>query len=337
MSTLALVVAAAVGLAQPAAPSASPLPDVARKLPSRWSQPESAPVVQAPGQPPAAEMDKWVDAFPHVRVNRAQKTVEFDGVVAWDFHDADAPRTELELLVCLPMRDKEHESLVLSKAKGAHVHAALLMVGLEPGAPGRIEFGAADEKDPEPGVKRVAPQGPEVAVEFVYTKSGKEVTDDARSWVRDEAGWREDKERRAATAERITERLNRERAAKGDKRVVTHVDVDPISGPTLTFVFGGSKVGQMRNEQGDKVNVYNADELGTLIGLCTFGSETIGLTRVYSPDSGLDAPSFIAKNEAIPPMDTPVRVRVKPKLLTVINEEEEKAFPGLGDALRQGQ
>jgi hypothetical protein len=66
----------------------------------------------------------------------------------------------------------------------------------------------------------------------------------------------------------------------------------------------------MRNPEGQKVNVYAADELGTLIGLCTFGSETVGITRIYSPDSGVDAPNFVAKNEAIPGADTPVRVRI---------------------------
>ena len=92
----------------------------------------------------------------------------------------------------------------------------------------------------------------------------------------------------------------------------------------------------MRNEQGEKVNVYNADELGTLIGLCTFGSETIGLTRVYSPDSGVDAASFVANNAAIPPADTAVRVRVTPgQKPRVLPEEEEKAFPGLNDSLRK--
>lgn len=317
---------------------APPLPDIAGKLPSTWPPPGWPTSVQFPGQqaataaPTAAPVDKWIDVFPHVRINRALKAVEFDSTVAWDFHNADTPRTELELLVCLPMRDKEHESLLLSQAKGAHVHAALLMVGFEPGTPGRVDFGAADEKDQQPGVRRVAPAGPEVTVQFVYTKDGKEVIDDARSWVKDEAGWRELKEQKDATAARIKERYK----AEGAGRTLAHVDVDPISFPMLTFVFGGSSVGQMRNEQGDKVNIYNADELGTLIGLCTFGSETIGLTRVYSPDSGVDAPSFIANNAAIPAADTPVRVRITPDpRLRVVSEEEEKAFPGLNDSLRQ--
>jgi hypothetical protein len=273
-----------------------PLPDVVHSLPSTPAAPAwpvgAAPATPPKPAPPAAE-DKWVTAFPHVRVNRAQKAVEFDGTVAWDFHNADTPRTELELLVCLPMRDKEHESLVLSQAKGAHVHAALLMIGLEPGTPGRIDFG--DDKNP--GVKRIAPVGPLVSVSFLYTKEGKERADDPRTWVVDEA-W-----------------------AREVKRTPHPVELPP----RFQFVFGGSKVGQMRNEQGEKVNVYNADELGTLIGLCTFGTETIGITRIYSPDSGVDAPNFVSNNPAIPPADTQIRVRIAPASppLTVQPEEPE--------------
>ncbi|HZW07491.1 MAG TPA: YdjY domain-containing protein [Phycisphaerales bacterium] len=264
---------AAVLAIQPAGDAAG----LGGKLPATWPPPgwatsvrlngrdAVAPVAATPAVP--APEDKWVDVLPHVRINRALRSVEFDGTVAWDFHNPDTPRTELELLVCLPLRDKEHESLVVSKATGAHVHAALLMVGLEPGTPGRIDFG----DDKEPAVKRVRPTGPAVTVSFVYSKGGAERVDDARAWVVDEAG-----------------------------------------GEPITLVFGGSKVGQKRNEAGERANVYNADELGTLVGLCTFGSETIGSTTVVSPDSGLDRPRYTGNNASIPPADTAVRVRIAP-------------------------
>ncbi|MDP1661084.1 MAG: YdjY domain-containing protein [Phycisphaerales bacterium] len=260
------MIVATLALAAAFAASEPPLPAIARSLPS--APPLAVRFADAPADPPPAApaKDEWVGVFPSVRINRALKTVEFDGTVAWDFHNADTPRTELELLVCLPMRDKEHESLVLSKAKGTHVHAALLMVGLEPGTPGRLDFSG----DGGNQVKRIAPTGPAVSVRFCYQKNGIEATDPAMSWVTDERPER----------------------------------------PAPSLVFGGSSIGQMRNPQGDRVTTYNADELGTLIGLCTFGSETIGLTSVVSPDSGLDAPRFIGNNTAIPPADTAVRVRI---------------------------
>lgn len=317
MSVLTLALAAvSLGFAA----SVEPLPDIVKGLPPTWPPPGWSTGLSVPGQPvqqPATrqpvEADKWVDAFPHVRVNRGLKAVEFDGVVAWDFHDADAPRTELELLVCLPMRDKEHESLVLSQAKGAHVHAALLMAGLEPGTPGKFDFG----EEQAPAIKRVPPTGPLVTVSFHYLKDGKECVDFPSSWFVDEVEKKEFEERLE---------LRRQQGAQGDRR-----DVNLLGAPPLRLVFAGSKVGQMRNEQGDKVNVYNADELGCLIGLCTFGNETIANSRVVSPDSGVDAPRFVAKNAAIPPRDTAVRVRISGE------EEEEKAFPGLQDSLRSGQ
>jgi len=245
-----------------------PLPDIASRLPATWPPPGWPTVPTLPaaaGIAPAAKdapADAWVTVFPHVRVNRAVRGVEFDGVVAWDFHNPDTPRTELELLVCLPNRDKEHESLVQSRALGAHVHAALLMAGLEPGAPGRLDFGG--EK-----VARIPPTGPRVSVTFRYTREGRAAADDAMSWVKDEGR-------------------------------------PPVS---TDLVFSGSRIGKRANSQ---VSTYDADELGCLIGLCTFGGETIALTTVVSPDSGLDAPRFIGNNAAIPPGDTAVQVRITP-------------------------
>ena len=284
-------------------PPAPTAPDIARNLPPTWPPPGWPTRVTLPGESAAgtqataskkaeAPENKWVDVFPHVRINRAQKSVEFDGIVAWDFHDADAPRTELELLVCLPMRDKEHESLVQSKAKGAHVHAALLMLGLEPVSPGRIDFG--EGKDDK--VSKYAPVGPLVKATFIYVKDGKEVTADPRDWFTDEIGeraWEEQKRRRA------------EEHGPGRRRI------DEPERYPFELVFGGSKIGPMRDESGNKVDVYFADATGALIGLCTFGSEVIGNNSVVSPDSGVDVPRFVAKNDAIPPANTPVRVRVE--------------------------
>lgn len=305
------VLAAALSLGQ----QPSTVPEVAHQLPrtvppAAWpagskpvdaSSPTGKDAAKAPQAAAPAEQDKWVTVFPHVRVNRAQKAVEFDGKVPWDFHNPDTPRTELELLVCLPMRDKEHESLVMSEAKGADVHAALLMVGFEPGSPGRLEFG--EGKDDK--LKRIAPVGPIVSVSFRYLKDGTEHADDPRSWVTDEHA------------------TPRERLEETD-------DVDLFSRcPTFSMVFGGSKVGQKRNEQGSKVNVYGADELGTLIGLCTFGSETIGTTTVVSPDSGVDGPRYIANNKVIPAADTPVQVRIEPdRILADFRPNDQKSAPG---------
>jgi hypothetical protein len=168
--------------------------------------------------------------------------------------------------------------------------------------------------------------GPAVTVQFVYTKDGHEVVADPRSWVEDEA----ENQEAARRAERAKGRTVNGHTVREDVNYLT------LAKNPYTYVFGGSKVGPMRNEQGDKVEVYFADMTGALIGLCTFGSETVGITRIYSPDSGLDAPNFTANNAAIPPVDTPVRVRIAPAKGKAVlqNEEEERAFPGMNDAPR---
>ena len=56
--------------------------------------------------------------------------------------------------------------------------------------------------------------------------------------------------------------------------------------------------------------VYDADGAGTVIGLDTFGSETIAFTRVISPDSWVDEPVWIADDSAVPARGTPLHVRI---------------------------
>jgi len=53
---------------------------------------------------------------------------------------------------------------------------------------------------------------------------------------------------------------------------------------------------------------YEADGSGTVIGLATFGGETLGWTTMYNPDSGVAENVWIAANSAVPPFGTPVTV-----------------------------
>jgi hypothetical protein len=73
------------------------------------------------------------------------------------------------------------------------------------------------------------------------------------------------------------------------------------------FVFAGSV---MRTRQGREV--YDADGVGTLVGLTTFGAETIAWRQVISPDSQVHTPEWIADAKTIPAYGTPVTVRVRP-------------------------
>ncbi|USN99118.1 MAG: hypothetical protein H6810_00095 [Phycisphaeraceae bacterium] len=74
------------------------------------------------------------------------------------------------------------------------------------------------------------------------------------------------------------------------------------------WVFAGSRLVDFQGER-----VYDADGAGTVIGLTTFGGETIGFDRVISPESAIDVPEWIADPRTAPAVGTRVRVRLGPK------------------------
>ncbi|MCA9293075.1 MAG: hypothetical protein KDA20_04600 [Phycisphaerales bacterium] len=122
--------------------------------------------------------DEAPASFPHLTIDPEHRFIEFEGLVPIDAHDPDAPRVYLEQVVC--GRDsKEHESLVVSDAKASHIHAALLLFGLEPGKPATFE---AD--DSERGWKSNPPEGPQVDIEFRWSDdAGAEHTAHPSEWI----------------------------------------------------------------------------------------------------------------------------------------------------------
>jgi len=91
------------------------------------------------------------EIFPYVRVDVQAGVVEFDATVPIDAHDARTPLVYLEVVAC-PPDTKEHESLVVTNARGRDIHAALLMIGLKSGAPGLWDWtGPALEAHPPTG------------------------------------------------------------------------------------------------------------------------------------------------------------------------------------------
>lgn len=72
------------------------------------------------------------------------------------------------------------------------------------------------------------------------------------------------------------------------------------------WVFAGSRIRHFRGRE-----VYDADSTGQLIGLHTFGSEVIAWTRVESPKAAVQEPEWLANNDLVPPLGTPVRVRIE--------------------------
>lgn len=197
------------------------------------------------------------EVFPGVRVDLDAGVVEFDGVVPMDCHHPDTPHIYLEVVVCIP-DTREHESLVMTRAVPSHVHAALLMLGAQPGAPGewRWEGGRAVYEPPI---------GDEVHVSFRTRRDGKTVEHSAHEWIID-----------------------------------VNTGAHP---PARPWVFAGSRFIVRQGFRG-----YDADRAGNLVGLATFGNETVAWSEVFSPESAIDEPVWIANTALVPRFGEPVTV-----------------------------
>jgi hypothetical protein len=86
----------------------------------------------------------------------------------------------LEQIACAP-RTREHETLVVIKAKPSDVHAALLLAGFAPGTPGSWSF--EDE-----AVSFTPPTGDRLEVLVRYELDGRTVEEPIRSWMVDAEG-----------------------------------------------------------------------------------------------------------------------------------------------------
>jgi hypothetical protein len=86
----------------------------------------------------------------------------------------------LEQIACAP-RTREHETLVVIKAKPSDVHAALLLAGFQHGTPGSWSF--QDE-----ALSFTPPTGDRLEVLVRYERDGRTVEEPIRSWIVDAEG-----------------------------------------------------------------------------------------------------------------------------------------------------
>jgi hypothetical protein len=221
----------------------------------REPAPANARGAEAPGDRPAGA-DRWAEAFPHVRVNAARRSVEFDAAVSELLHpDAPDQRFYLEQFVCL-RGTKDHESPLVTDARPSHIHAALLLAGLEPGRPVEWTYPGGD---PTP----LPPEGD--AVDVVFVLNGREIRPE--SWA-----------------------------------------VDRDSGlpfPRGRWVFAGST--EITNAGR---TIYEADAAGTVVGLASFGSETVAWHTPISHEEEAGDLRWIANKPSLPAAGTPVVVRI---------------------------
>ncbi len=132
-----------------------------------WAR-ESAPPATGSAEAPAFEHADLVRLSPvdEVWIDPKGKTVVVGGRILLD-------RGPIEVFAC-PVRTKEHEAIVATKAPARLVHAALLAIGLDPGRP--VGF--------QPEYRAAA--GPRVAIRMRWRDAeGREQECPAQDWIRD--------------------------------------------------------------------------------------------------------------------------------------------------------
>ncbi|MFO0829627.1 MAG: YdjY domain-containing protein [Phycisphaerales bacterium] len=162
----------------------------------------------------------------------------------------------LEAVAC--GRDsREHESLLVVDAKPSQVHAALLALGLVPGAPGRWHYDSGN-------VELIAPTGPSIVPIVRWSVDGRTNESPLLDWIHGADG----------------------RAFPGG------------------WVFAGSRFVTNVRALGPGEH-YEADFTGSLVGLVTFGDETIGAVAVIPDQVAVERENWEAWTERMPPSGTP--------------------------------
>lgn len=115
--------------------------------------------------PPASQ--PAVGQFPHIQVDLQKRQVRIQC-------QSLNPAMPLEFF-CVKTGTSEHESILRTQALPEHIHTALLMLGLQPGAP--VHFSKSDNR-------WVAPHGPPLHIYCQITKDNKPILFPANLWMR---------------------------------------------------------------------------------------------------------------------------------------------------------
>src|SRR5690606_32553249 len=161
----------------------------------------------------------------------------------------------------------------------SNLHAALLAVGLEPGAPGDWQWDGEQ-------VQRIAARGDEVEVMFLWEGAGGEVIErDPRELI-------------------VNEKTG---GHFGGSAWVFAGSIEDAPPPP-----GGADPEAPRPPGSPPQPFYAADATGLLVGLTTFGTEVVAWREVISHAAEVDTPVWIADRDATPPYETKVTVRLRP-------------------------
>ncbi len=256
----------------------------------------AAAVAEEPAKDPAKEPAKEPAKTETVDKKEAEKLIELTQnreelimpgmkvLVKKGYVDVDAKicLTEglLELIACTK-DSKEHESMIAIDAKAAHIHAALLLIGAEPGNPAMRK-----EVQTEDGPRWIdlPPRGQEIEVFLVFdNKEGKSEEHPIKKFL-------------IKGLDEGYDGVPIERDKNEDRAFPTH-----------TFLFVGSHV----FKDGEKDPIYLADESGNVISLSTFGDELLALPGVH--EHANEALAWAVDSKHLPPLNTKVILRLKPK------------------------
>lgn len=208
-------------------------------------------------------------SFPGVAIDVQEWCVDVQGSVC--LH-----RGELELVACTK-GTKEHESILAIQAKPMHVHAALLLLGAQPGSPATRQAVG----DPTGRWVEIPPSGGAVDVSLVLRGvDGKLVERRISDFIAPSGRRSEDPAR----------------ADQGGKF------------PTHTFLFAGSVL----SGDGPGPRRYECDESGNVISLSTFGDELLCLPAIHSHDNG--ALLWEVNATHLPSVGSNITLRLRPRL-----------------------
>jgi hypothetical protein len=251
--------------------AAALLAGAACQQPQPTTQPASQPADSQPSSRSDGEV-KVVKPFPGVTVLIDTRDASKSLVEIKAYTCLDAGW--LEQVACMP-GTREHESLMVVDAKPSQVHAAMMMADFKPGRPGRWTY--ENQK-----FGAIDPVGENVAIRVRYQDdSGKVIEHPVGDWIRAPAAVGKD---------------GIEKPAK------------PF--PQEPWVFGGSVIAPNTPEM-EPGEHYVADMTGSLIGLVTFGDETIGFSRVLSDQDAVQEPVWEANTPKMPKPGTPVTIIIR--------------------------
>lgn len=213
-------------------------------------------------------------ALPGLTINFKERFVDIDATVCLD-------SGTLELVACTK-ETKEHESIVAISAQPRHVHAALLLVGAQPGNP------ALRRRVGEEGGERwvhLPPRGDPISVSLV---------------IKDDQGRKIEQ-----PISRFIEPTSADEGAPAS-------DKDAKRGGDFpnTFLFTGSLIRTVAGKE-DGPRQYMSDASGNVISIATFGDETLGLPEVHSHQNG--ALLWQVNTDNLPKVGAKVTLRLRPQ------------------------